>query len=159
MFPLSGISLDYYDDPAAFPEATELLKTASVTSTQLRDLPDHLFAMVVRDGSQQMRKFACCDAANTAVSIGAFLTNVDKMPEKVASQVSRNLVEACSWYDLVPPAPLLKVALALPSLGTAMTLAGAALTVPGAVKETSRLMRQNKDLGGAIATSGMRALS
>lgn len=114
--------LDFYDDKGSASTFRELfptrdsvpvsVKTAHVlTDSELGRLPDDAFALVVPDESGgSIRKFACVDAGNTALSVAYFLHNQDRLSEKQAKTAASKLIEACGWYDLVPPQELSKAA-------------------------------------------------
>jgi len=116
----SGLTLDFYDDPGCtqlkdiFPTAgslPECTKTASVLSSDDRgQLPDDVFALVLHDGDVTLRKYACFDGGNTALSVGYFLANAHKLPEDAQKVAAANLVIASGWYGLEVPQELQKIA-------------------------------------------------
>jgi hypothetical protein len=117
----SGLILDVYDDyrgdviRSLFPSRSEipgLVKTAHALSGDERgQLPDEVFALVLRNGDEVLRKFACIDAGNTALSVMFFQKNGHKLPEEAQKVAAANLKVACDWYEL-PVQGLEKVALA-----------------------------------------------
>jgi len=137
---LSGLVLDVRDDfdgsvlREIFPSADalpELVKSAAAVTPELDvRLPDNLFALVLVDGDVSLRKFACIDAGNTALSVEYFLKTGHKLPLEAQKTAAANLVQACAWYDIEPPSALEKIAL---GLGTALNVA---MTAPGTVKKT-----------------------
>lgn len=116
----SGQILDFYDDVGGaqlkeiFPTVTALpesTKTASVLHPDdMEMLPDDAFALVMHDGSTTMRKFACFDGGNTALSMRYFLHNAHKLPDEAQKVAAANLVTAAGWYDLDVPVDLVKIA-------------------------------------------------
>lgn len=118
--------LDFYDDPtgsvlkqrvSSFNDVPDFIKTAErLTPGELDKLPDDVFALVALDGGRKMRKFACVDKGNTALSVLYFLENKDRLPIEAQKTAAANLITACGWYGLDVPGVLEKVAL----LGAAM---------------------------------------
>jgi len=115
----TGSILDFYDDPNGFvlrekiPEAglPEFVKEASFLDEQRRaSLPDDVFAVVMLDQGEPIRKFACVDKGNTALSVIYFMENRHKLPEEAQKVAAANLITACGWYDIEPPESLLKTA-------------------------------------------------
>jgi reverse gyrase len=146
---LSGLVLDYYDDPKGEVlrvEAAEgLAKTAHVLTDDERNrLPDDVYALVAINGTASMRKFAMADEGNTRLSIEYFLQTAGKLPVEAQKTAARNLLLGCEWFSIVPPEALQKIAF---GIGTALNVA---LTAPGAIKETKNNLRAVKGTGGAI---------
>lgn len=116
----SGLVLDIYDDfkgdvvRSIFPTAAgipDFIKQAQALSSEDRErLPDDAFALVMIDGENTLRKFACIDEGGTALSVQFFLKNAHKLPPEVQKVAAQNLVTACGWYDLAVPSPLSKIA-------------------------------------------------
>jgi hypothetical protein len=152
---LSGLVLDFYDDPegavlrSIFPDADSipsLIKEAqSFAGDERAELPDDLFALILHDGDVTLRKFACADSGNTALSVAYFLKTAHKLPEVAQKVAAQNLLTACGWYDIDPPEDLTKVAI---GLNTVMTAA----MVPGAVKETKANLNAVQPVGGNVMT-------
>lgn len=113
-------SLDFYDDldghtlkekVSDFRRLPDFIKTAEQLSPEIRNqLPDDVFALVMLDGGQKMRKYACTDKGNTALSVIYFLENRDHLPEEAQKVAAANLVRACKWHALEPPDQLVKIA-------------------------------------------------
>jgi hypothetical protein len=128
--------LDIYDDPsgfilkgkiAALAEIPDFVKTAErLTPQELEKLPDDVFALVALDGGRKMRKFACVDKGNTALSVVYFLENKDKLPIEAQKTAAANLLKACAWYDLDPPELLEKTALVGALMGATTAATGLA---------------------------------
>ena len=144
-------ALDFYDDPNGSvlkskipgPESIpDFIKTAErLTPEEMEKLPDDVFALVAFDGTDKMRKFACVDKGNVALSVIYFMENKDKMPWEAQKTAAANLKTACGWYDLDPPKELKKLALA----GAILPLAGGAMTVAqghGSYKRRKAAMQQ-----------------
>ena len=144
-------ALDFYDDPNGSvlkskipgPESIpDFIKTAErLTPEEMEKLPDDVFALVAFNGTDKMRKFACVDKGNVALSVIYFMENKDKMPWEAQKTAAANLEKACGWYDLTPPKELKKLALA----GAILPLAGGAMTVAqghGSYKRRKAAMQQ-----------------
>lgn len=111
--------IDFYDDPqgevlrSKLPadKVPEFIKTAHFITEQDQDrLPDDVYALVMVDRTHKMRKFACVDKGNTALSVIYFLENRHYLPEEAQKIAAANLITACGWYDMQPPVQLLKAA-------------------------------------------------
>lgn len=142
---ISGLIVDVHDDyrgdvlRSLFPtqnDIPELVKSATVLSPNERSaLPDDVFALVLRDGDTTLRKFACHDAGNTALSVLYFLKTAHKLPEEAQKTAAENLAVACGWYDLDVPEEIKQAGL----LGKAMSVA----QLPGAIANTKQNIQQN----------------
>jgi hypothetical protein len=118
--------LDFYDDPSgsvlkgrlsSIDDVPDFVKTAErLNAEELNKLPDDVFALVALDGGRKMRKFACVDKGNTALSVIYFMENKDQLPEEAQKTAAANLITACSWYDMAPPEELEKAAFLTPQL-------------------------------------------
>jgi len=100
------------------------------------------------DQGEKFRKYACVDKGNAALSVLYFLENGDRLPEEAQKVAAANLITACEWYDLQPPASLVKAA------GVGGALMGAALmqgNVSAGVKRHDKAMGKMKvgDLTGS----------
>ena len=105
---LSGLLLDVYDDVTGslfreiFPdrqEVPELVKSAYLLSTAERQsLPDDVFALVMRDGNVTLRKFACVDPGNVALSMLYLAKTASKLPKEAQQRAAQNLFMAEDWY-------------------------------------------------------------
>lgn len=146
--------IDFYDDcngnviKQVLPDhggIPEFIKTAErLTPEELNKLPDNVFALVAFDGTDKMRKFACVDKGNVALSVIYFMENKDKMPAEAQKTAAINLKRACDWYNLQPPEELSKIAL----LGAVMPIVGAGMTL----SEGHKSFKRRK----AAMQSGMR---
>lgn len=153
---LSGLVLDMYDDPGTITEVyplpdavPEVVKTASVlTSTELNNLPDGVFALVLHDSGERFRKYACIDAGHTVTNVEYFLKHAHKLPDVAQKVAAANLVKACGWYDLEPPEPLQKIALGL------MQAANLAIMGPSLVKGTANQVQGNMAAVRALEGGG-----
>lgn len=153
---LSGLILDVYDDVegevlksifSSQESVPDLIKEAHFLKPEERvELDSDAFALELVDGDVSMRKFACTDPGNTALSIEYFLKTGYKLPEEAQKTAAANLVTACGWYDIEPPEELTKVAIGLG------TLAMGAMVLPGAAGEANKNLAAVKDAGGAILT-------
>jgi hypothetical protein len=105
---LSGLLLDVYDDTTGelfksiYPdkgEVPELVKSAHLmTEEERRALPDDVFALVLHDGPVTLRKFACIDPGNLALSMLYFAKTAHKLPKHAQQVAAQNLLTAEGWY-------------------------------------------------------------
>lgn len=144
---LSGLVIDAGDDyngavlRSIFPtreSVPNLIKTAEHLSPERRaELPDDLYALVLQSGDVSLRKFACTDPGNTALSVEYFMKTGHKLPEEAQKVAAANLCAACGWYGIEPPEELEKIALGL------ARAAHLALVGPGAVRGTKAGIQRN----------------
>lgn len=115
----TGSIIDFYDDPEGSVlkervDETDLppfIKTAHYYDDTERDrLPDDVFALVMVDRGEKLRKFACADKGNTALSVIYFMENHNKLPLEAQKTAAANLVNACRWHELQAPMGLWKLA-------------------------------------------------
>jgi len=125
----AGVILDVYDDSkglvlreklAGQNLPPQLAQAQLLSREKLASLPDRLFALVAYDGAQVMRKYAVHDGGHCATSIVYFLECGHLLPEEAQKVAAVNLVNACAWYDIDPPEPLVKVALIGKALNAGM---------------------------------------
>lgn len=174
----SGLILDVYDDVGGdqlrsfFPTREDVpgfIKSASVLSAGQREqLPDDAFALVLLNGEEKLRKYACIDEGNTVLSVLYFVKNAHKLPNEARSIAAENLKVACGWYDLDVPEELEKEAgvagwaakrVASNPIGAASTAMTAGPMYRGtrdAIKENIGRVHSGEDAGGV--TGGMHAL-
>lgn len=153
---LSGLVLDIRDDESgevlrsiwsSADQLPSLVKEAQKITPELdQKLPDDLFALVLSDGDVTLRKYACIDAGNTALSVEYFLKTAHKLPAEAQVLGAKNLVTACSWYSIDPPEALQKIAVGLPG-----ALMGA-MVLPGAVGEAKKNLQASQAAGGQVMT-------
>lgn len=158
----SGLVLDIYDDfqgqvlRSIYPTQDDIpdnIKTAQVLSSEDREaLPDDAFALVLLNGDQKFRKFACTDEGNTSLSVQYFLKNAHKLPVEAQKTAAANLSLACGWYDLEVPPELEKVAV---GLDAALSLASGAGEVVSGVKDMGRGLANAKSLGSQMNSDVM----
>lgn len=154
----SGLVLDVYDDfngetlRSLYPSSADIpdnVKTASLVRGATRDqLPDDVFALVLVNNGEKLRKYACVDPGNTELSVQYFLKHAHKLPAEAQKVAAMNLATACSWYDMQPPEELEKIALGLGTLMAVPTVLGAA----GAIKSN---MGAAKASGGQLLNAAM----
>uniref|UniRef100_A0A7C3SN32 Uncharacterized protein n=1 Tax=Dictyoglomus turgidum TaxID=513050 RepID=A0A7C3SN32_9BACT len=109
---------DFYSHPhlikTKFPTPEtlpEVIKTAKIVpKSNLNALPDHAFALVTQENGDKIRKFACYDKASTILSTIFLLDYNPELPENLKKVAAINLKKACTFYDIVPPDPLIKLA-------------------------------------------------
>ena len=115
--------IDFYDDPQGdvlktklpYDSLPDFIKTAHFLTEETRGhLPDDVYALVMVDRENKMRKFACVDKGNTALSVIYFLENRQLLPEEAQKVAAVNLVTACGWYGMQPPLQLQKLAEEVP---------------------------------------------
>lgn len=115
----TGAIIDFYDDPQglvlkeklAADQVPDFIKEAHFLDEGHRArLPDDVFALVMLDQGAPMRKFACTDKGNTALSVIYLMENHHKLPEPAVKTAAANLLTACKWYHLTPPVGLKKLA-------------------------------------------------
>ena len=148
----AGLVLDLYDNPmdlkTIFPSVDvipDTIKVAHCLSAEEREqLPDTSFALVLMNGVDRLRKYACIDQGNTELSIAYFFKHGHKLPLEAQKTAAANLAKACSWYGIPAKEELEKVAL----LGLLMA--------PSIIKGTAGQIRDNLAAtqagGGAIMT-------
>ena len=142
----SGLVLDLYDDTEGevlrtlFPtmgSLPERVKTAAALDFSERErLPDDVFALVLVDGGQKLRKYACHDAGNTELSSAYLLKTGHRMAPEAERLAAHNICEAYGWYGMEPSAELQKLAL---GVGTAIS----ALTAIPVIKGTHQQVKEN----------------
>jgi len=100
--------LDIYDDGGNLlkkqvPDQDDLpdfVKTAGLVRQQDNS---RLFALVMVDEGQVMKKYATADRGNTWLSSLYFAFTKDKLPPEAQKVAAANLIEACEAFDLAPP--------------------------------------------------------
>lgn len=162
---LSGLVLDIYDDKDAdvlrsiwgtAEELPDLVKQAQKVTPELEArVPDHLYALVMHDGDVTLRKFACIDAGNTALSVEYFLKTGHKLPAEAQKVAAANLQTACGWYGIEPPEQLEKVAF---GIGKMVSGALTATMLPGIAKDVKSGLNAVKGQGGHIMTPAQQKL-
>lgn len=148
MINVAGSVIDPYDDDfaslrdmAAGSALPEFIKQASIMSPEeLKNLPDHAFAVVVVGGAEPMRKFACVDKAHTAVGAMYFLRNREDLAPAVREKVAANLCRACEHFGLEVPIELVKEAKKAKVL---IKSDGAEMVVPARHEKTSDVVGTN----------------
>lgn len=162
----SGLVLDVYDDyngallRASYPTLEEVPPTVkqahAITVSERDKLPDDAFALVLVQGTDKFRKYACIDGGNTTLSVLYFLENGYKLPVEAQKVAAANLVEACGWFEVPVPDNLEKVALGLGSLFGGVERM--ALAVPIA-KSTHQEVKGNLRAVNAFGQGGNNILS
>lgn len=162
----SGLVLDVYDDFSgavlrevypSFETLPAKVKEAHVLSSEDRQrFPDDTFALVLVNGNEKLRKFACIDEGNTVLSLAYFMKTAHKLPLEAQKVAAENLKVACGWYDIEVPPALEKIAL---GFGTALAAVNAAPIISGTSKTIKENMAATRALEGAgqnIVTPGAR---
>ena len=115
----TGTIIDFYDDPmgsvlktkVAHAQLPDYVRSAAFqTEEKLASLPDDAFALIMVDNGKAMRKFACVDKGNTALSTLYFMETKDKLPEEAQKIAAANLLGYCLAFGIDPPAQLEKIA-------------------------------------------------
>ncbi len=117
---LSGQVIDVYDDMdgsvlrSIYPTAEALpgsVKTASPIHGDTRHrLPDGVFALVVQENGEKLRKFACTDPGNVELSMAYFDRTAGRLTSEMRKTAADNLIIACAWYGLEPSEGVVKAA-------------------------------------------------
>jgi hypothetical protein len=162
----SGLVLDVYDDSrgevllSLFPDQAALpaqVKTAEALSPDDRDrLPDDAFALVLINGDQKLRKFACYDAGNTLLSAAYLLKTGSRLPPEAQKLAASNLCEAHRWYGLEPPDELEKIALGLGAAMTAFNAVPIAKGTASAIRGNLNTVRALEGPGHVVTPEQMR---
>ena len=140
----AGLVLDLYDAPkdlrtifSSADAVPEQVKEAHVLSSdELGALPDSVFALVLMNGDDRLRKYACIDEGNTMVNMAYFIKHGHKLPEAAQKTAAANFVTACGWYGIEVPEEIEKIALGLGTVANALTL-------PSVIKGTGGQIRSN----------------
>lgn len=162
MLKTSGLILDVHDDVGGevlrsfFPMQKDIPETVkqafALTAAERERLPDEDFALVLTDGEQRLRKFACIDEGNTQLAVLYFMANAHKLPEEAQKTAAANLLTACSWYDLEPPAELEKVALGMIQGLNLLSLPATAKGVQTQVKQNLGGIRAHEAAGQTVVS-------
>lgn len=171
----SGLILDVYDDfnggvlRSIYPtrdQIPDLVKQADALGPIDRaKLPDNVFALVLQNGEEQLRKYACTDPGNTVLNVLYLIKNAHKLPEEARKTAATNLITACGWYgldELAKEAGLLGMAangavnqIKSNPLGTLATAVTAPALAQGTRQEIGNRMgaiRQHEGMGGGVVT-------
>lgn len=111
---IAHVNLDFFDDNGSllreyFPDVEDLpsqIKTASLNPPEI----DDDYALVMQNGNYKIRKFACNDVANTAISTLYFLENYEKLPDQAVKTAAVNLVDSMNRFNLYIPEELRRLA-------------------------------------------------
>jgi hypothetical protein len=160
----SGLVLDVYDDfsgqvlRSLYPDFGAIpssVKTAQVVSSEDRQrLPDDVFALVLVNDGEKLRKYACVDKGNTILSVQYFLKNAHKLPLEAQKVAAENLKVACGWYALEVPEPLEKAA-GMQGVMTALSAIPIAKGTHQAIKENLAAHRDLANAGVGVVTPAM----
>lgn len=109
----AGVVFDFYDDlsgavlkkscpnPSDLPD---IVKEAHILSPEEREvLRDEAFALTMVNNGTHLRKFACVDAGNTALSVLYFTESADMLSHQAVKTAASNLIEACHEFELPVP--------------------------------------------------------
>jgi len=162
----TGLIVDFYDDPVgsvltekvAHAQLPDYIKTAELLSDEARArLPDDVFALVALDRGEKLRKYACTDKGNTALSVIYFMENHHKLPEEAQKVAAANLVTACGWHELQAPLALQKIAGAkLQQLKAGWQMAGSAAKA-AATKKVEAIKQLKSAVDSGIVSKSMAA--
>jgi hypothetical protein len=158
----SGLVLDVYDDfdgavlrqvYPAFEDIPQTVKEAQVLSPEeRRTLPDDVFALVLLNNGESLRKYACIDAGGTTLAVEYFLKTAYKLPPEAQRVAAENLVTACGWYDLEVPEKLAGIAgKALMAMTAVPTITGTA----AGIKQNMGAVRAHEAAGAGLVTPQM----
>ena len=158
-----GLVLDVFDDfngatlreiwPSLEDVPPQVKEAHALNSDELSKLPDDVFALVLVDGGQKMRKYACIDRGNTELSIQYFLKHAFKLPVEAQRKAAEGLKTACAWYNIEPPEGLEKIAL---GLMTALTAIPVMKGTHQAIKENLGATKALEGAGAGVVTPNMR---
>lgn len=163
-----GVVFDLYDDhkgevlrsffssPAEIPDFVK--KAHPLSSDERERLPDDVFALVLVDGAQKFRKFACTDAGNTELSLRYFEKAAQALPEEARRVGAQNLIKAAGWYGLEVPQGVYKLAGILGNLRGALgALAGMGQAVGGAAAAPVQAVKALTNPLAAVAANPVQA--
>lgn len=149
----TGAIIDFYDDPQGLVlkekleagQVPDFVKEAQfLDDTHRSRLPDDVFALVMLDQGVPLRKYACTDKGNTALSVIYLMENHHKLPSPAVKTAAANLLTACEWHNLKPPIGLKKLA----GLGQLLNIGTGAMHMGDVVKRgTQRHARTMRGLG------------
>lgn len=158
----SGLVLDVYDDSEGevlrafcptFDDVPSTMKHAHALSAAERDrLPDEAFALILVNGGEKLRKYACVDQGNTELSRLYFLANGHKLPEEAQKVAAAYLMEACATFQIAIPEEMHKVAM-LGALMAAPYALDAAKKAQGNLRVVNQL--SPRGVGGVVTPKQM----
>jgi hypothetical protein len=154
---MGGLVLDVFDDfngatlreiwPSLEDVPAQVKEAHALSTDERAQLPDDVFALVLINGGEKQRKYACIDKGNTELSLQYFLKHAFKLPADAQKTAAENLKTACGWYGMEVPEPIEKIAL---GIGTAMT----ALTAIPIIKGTHQSIKENMGATKALEAQG-----
>jgi hypothetical protein len=158
----SGLILDVYDDHdgsvlrevyPAFDDIPPQVKEAQVLSAEeRRTLPDDVFALVLLNNGESLRKYACIDEGGTTLAVEYFLKTAYKLPVHAQRVAAENLVTACGWYGIEVPEKLAGIAgKALMAMTAAPVISGTA----GGIKRNMNAVHAHEAAGAGVVTPSM----
>jgi hypothetical protein len=158
----SGLVLDVYDDfdgavlRSVYPTQGDIpqsVKEAQALSPEeRRTLPDDVFALVLLNNGESLRKYACIDKGGTTLAVEYFLKTAYKLPVEAQRVAAGNLVTACGWYGVDVPEKLAGLA------GSAITALTAIPTIKGTasgIKNNLANVRAGEAMGMGVVPPGM----
>lgn len=117
---LSSFIIDQYDDTHGqiirdlhtdLNDIPDFIKAAShPTLTEMSNLQDEKFALVLLGDGSKMRKYATIDKGNTALSVIYLLKQAHFLPKEAVKVAATNLISACKNYGLNVSSDLVKMA-------------------------------------------------
>jgi hypothetical protein len=163
----SGLVLDVHDDfdgavlRSVYPTFDAIpgsVKTAHrLTTEELSRLPDEAFAVVLVNGTETIRKFACVDEGNTQLALDFFLKTGHKLPTEAQKVAAQNLKEACAMFRVGVPEVLEKVAFGVEALMRAGLAVPIAQNTHQAIQGNLAASRALEGEHGGIVTPHERA--
>lgn len=158
----SGLVLDVYDDHDGsvlrelypnYDDIPSTVKEAQVLSPEeRRTLPDDVFALVLLNNGESLRKYACIDEGGTKLAVDYFLKTAYKLPVEAQRVAAQNLKTACGWYGLEVSEKLASLA------GTALTAMTAVPAIKGTaagIKGNMAAVRGHEAAGAGLVTPAM----
>jgi hypothetical protein len=156
----TGTIIDLYDDPmgsvlktkVAYAQLPDYIRSADYqTEEKLASLPDDAFALIMVDNGKAMRKFACVDKGNTALSVLYFMETKDKLPEEAQKIAAANLLGYCMAFGLEVPSQVAKIAGVVDFVGKRPALAGAIGVGALALHTENKRAQNNARIGTQMA--------
>jgi hypothetical protein len=104
----SASVIDFYDDNGSalrstVPDLSGLPDFVKTASTVTQEDPGNMFALVMVENGQTLKKYATADAGNTWISALYFSLNRDKLPVEAQKLAAANLRAACEHFGIEAP--------------------------------------------------------
>tara|TARA_Y100001973_G_scaffold100503_1_gene161745 strand:+ start:3157 stop:4251 length:1095 start_codon:yes stop_codon:yes gene_type:complete len=98
-------TIDFYDDNGGLllqtvPDLSSLPDMVKAASVVDQSLDSDLYALVMQDGNDILKKYPTVDGGNTWLSSLYFAETHNKLPEEAQKVAAANLKEACEAFDI-----------------------------------------------------------